>query len=274
MAARGVESGFIVDGHAYLGHSLRFEEDPSSALEDLIESMNDSGVDQALVSDGGFTTGSPEDETGAENDRIAGAVAQYPERLLGVALVRPTPANTAIMLEEADRAVRDLGFVALRFVPSAFSEAANEESGSLLAELAGRLGTPLWIHTMEGPYSTPVLAANLAKRFPETNFVLAHRGYATGGLALYFVSKHPNLYMDMSSLVEWEIDYYLNFVNLSKLGLHKFLFGSSYPLGDAGTFLGGLKTSRLSTSEANAILGRNVLRLISRSQGGPEPVST
>ncbi|MGO8990147.1 MAG: amidohydrolase family protein [bacterium] len=78
------------------------------------------------------------------NNEIAAIVAQYPKRFLGVALLPTT--NADIMLNEFERAVRQLNAVGGYFIVSPTAKPPDAPDYMLLYKKAVELNVPLWIH--------------------------------------------------------------------------------------------------------------------------------
>lgn len=255
----------VVDAATYIHHSVVFPEDIPSSVGALIGYLDQSNTDQALLSDGCFMTGALDGDFRKANDHTAEAVARHPDRLLGAGLLQPTTLGIDRMLREAERCVSELGFLALKIYPAANCLGANDLSLlTPLVDLVAQLGVPLWVHSNEGPYSTHILVADLARQFSEVNFVLANWGYGSTRAVPHIVSKYDNLFMDMSSLDEWEVFYYPDTLDLEAIGMGKFLYGSNFPLGHGAGVQSILMESSLSPHQQAAILGGNLRALLGR----------
>lgn len=253
----------VIDIATYIHHSVAFPEETAASVETLIKYLDASNTQQALLADGCFMVGELGGDYRKSNDHVAEAVERYPERLLGSGLLQPTTLGIDRMIREAERCVNELGFHALRVYPSANYMPANDLQymRPLLGEVA-RLGVPLWIHSNEGPYTTHILVADLARQFPQIKFVLANWGYGSTRAVPYIVSKYDNLYLDMSSLDEWEVYYYPDTLDMEEIGIYKFLYGSNFPLDQGAGIQAILRDSSLSSEQFSAVLGGNAQSLL------------
>jgi uncharacterized protein len=168
-----------------------------------------------------------------DNDEIATFVREYPDRLVGVAsvdLARPMAA-----VRELRRAVRQLGFRALRVLPWLWNLPPDDRRYYPLYAECVELDIPFCLqvgHT--GPLAPsepgrpiPYLD-HVALEFPELRIVGGHIGYPWTAEMIALATKYPNVYIDTSAykvrryprdLVEY----------LRGHGRRKVLFGSNHP---------------------------------------------
>ncbi len=83
------------------------------------------------------------------NDELAEIVSKHSDRLMGVALLPTT--NAEVMLEELERAVRDLKCVGGFFVVGPTVKAPDHADYEQLYRKAAELDVPLWIHPSRPP---------------------------------------------------------------------------------------------------------------------------
>ncbi len=118
-----------------------------------------------------------------------------------------------------------------------------------LFELAQSLNKPVVIHTGETAghhgrlkYAHPLTVDDVASRFPEVNFVMAHCGNPWFADAAAVAAKNPNVYLDLSGLVvgRFEVDdfmkQYAGYLGVLQTWLaylsdyRKVMYGSDWPL--------------------------------------------
>jgi len=197
-------------------------------LEFTIAAMDDGGVDIGLTAAWYGPEGSLID-----NDEVAAAVAQYPDRLRGVA---------GADLRKPMEAVRDLrrrvagGFVALRILPWLWELPPTDRRYYPLYAACVDLAVPFCTqvgHT--GPLrpsetGRPIpYIDQVALDFPELVIVCGHIGYPWTMEMIAVADKHPNVYIDTSAYAAHRypgeiVDY------LKGRGKRKVLFGSNYPM--------------------------------------------
>ena len=151
----------IVDAHCYLGRNPIWEAQGMPATmqgKDMIAYMDRGGVDRVLCAPPGVGTA---DDFAADHERIAQAIADYPDRIYGFARVKPPRGSIAI--DEMRYWLRERGFHAVKFntIDSSYSLADRALMGPVL-EAITTLRVPVMIHTGEehGHTCTPALVAN------------------------------------------------------------------------------------------------------------------
>ena len=168
------------------------------------------------------------------NDALADVAFAAPDRLLGVASVDPIELGAAGALEEATRAIRQLGLKGLNLDAGFYKEhlRANDDRLMPLYELCQTLEVPAFV--MSGP-TTPDLAFNdpfavdvVAKTFPRLKIVCSHGFYPRINDIITVAFRNENVFVspDMYTFAPGG-KLYVEAAN----GFMKdqFLFGSSYP---------------------------------------------
>lgn len=168
------------------------------------------------------------------NDEVASFVAQAPDRLIGVAsvdLARPMDA-----VRELRRAVRTLGFKALRVLPWLWGLPPNDRRYYPLYAECVELDVPFCLQVGHaGPLrpsepGRPIpYLDEVACEFPELTIVGGHIGYPWTTEMIALATKYPNVHIDTSAykperypteLVEY----------MRRHGRKKVLFGSNFPM--------------------------------------------
>lgn len=198
----------------------------------LIEEMDASGVDKAVIL-GIYPR--------VKNEFIAEQVRAYPDRFIGFASVDPNDGVEAIELLE--KCIRDYGLKGLKIHPSMQHFRADDvELLTPLMLKVEALSIPVLLHSWawfdgQDNNSSPSRVMNLARKFPNITFIMAH----TGGMRfmdLLVISRRKrigqldNLYVDISSILfdvangpmapifRW---------TLEQIGLDRVLMGSDFP---------------------------------------------
>ncbi|WP_045878449.1 amidohydrolase family protein [Pseudofrankia sp. DC12] len=201
------------------------------------------------------------------NDEVAGFVAESGGRLRGVAgvdLTRPVQA-----VRELRRAVRELGFVALRVVPWLWQLPPTDRLYYPLYTACVDLGIPFCTqvgHT--GPLrpsetGRPIpYIDQVALDFPELTIVCGHIGYPWTTEMIAVADKHTGVYIDTSAYTTRRypaelVDY------LRGRGRHKVLFGSNYPMITPARALEHLADLALDDQARELFLAGNARRVFS-----------
>jgi uncharacterized protein len=230
------------------------------SLEATIAVMDEAAVERGLICAWYGPSGPL-----ISNDEVAGFVARYPDRFIGVASVdlrQPVPA-----VRELRRAVQELGFRALRVVPWLWGLPPNHRLYyPLLAECV-ELGIPFMTqvgHT--GPMRTsetgrpiPYLD-DVALEFPDLTVIGGHIGYPWTMEMIALATKYPNVYIDTSAYTARR--YPIELVDyLRGHGKRKVLFGTNYPMITPVKALQGLDELGLDDDVHDLFLHGNARRL-------------
>lgn len=231
----------------------------------LVGQMDRHGVDLSLVVTRPQPFGGLETVVRAHDD-VARAVADHPSRLVGAAWFAPR--HGAPGLAELARRLDDGGFRAL--VLHAEQEQLNLDDADLdpAVELAADRGLPVIAPTsLATRGAEPWRLVRLARRFPETSFVLSHLG-ADGGMlqsleAARIADQAPNVLVDGSDTVTDPFATYLGPARL--LGPERVVFASGEPVHQVA--LGLLKMDLLPFEDdwRRLVLGENLLRILGLS---------
>jgi predicted TIM-barrel fold metal-dependent hydrolase len=194
-----------------------------------VAAMDEAGVAVGLVSAWWGPGGALID-----NDEVASLVAEYPDRLVGIAsadISRPMDG-----VREFRRAVRDLGFRGLRLLPWLWGLPPDDRRYYPFYAECIELGVPFCLqvgHTgplMSSEPGRPIpYLEHVALEFPELVIVAGHIGAPWTQEIISLATKFPNVYIDTSAYKAGR--YPPDFVEfLRGRGAKKVLFGSNYPM--------------------------------------------
>lgn len=247
LAGRPYEDVYIADMHAHIGPWDRSHMGTLPAAE-MAHTMDLLGVRVACISDmralfaGGKDLG---------NDNAFAAAQAFPGRFLPYIVVK---AEFACMMErELERClargkvagIKLYGAYDSPHIRPAF-EFANAHSLNMLCHGIG----------------PPELTRTLAEEYPEARIIIAHLGMWDGiqpNPHVELVRTHDNLYSDLSASMA-------PFGGLTRLvervGSHKVLLGTDFPLHDASFEVGRVLFAQLPEQDRRNILGLNLARLL------------
>jgi hypothetical protein len=167
------------------------------------------------------------------NDEVAAFVRAFPDRFVGVAAVDLEKPVAAV--RELDRAVRELGFKALRVIPWLWNRPPNDKLYYPLYVKCVELSIPFCTqvgHTgplMPSETGRPVpYLDEVALDFPELTIVGGHIGHPWTDEMIGVAWKHDNVFIDTSAyLPRYYPPQLLHY--LKTYGSTKVLFGSNFP---------------------------------------------
>jgi predicted TIM-barrel fold metal-dependent hydrolase len=195
--------------------------------DEMVASMDAAGIEKALL----CAWCRPEGWL-IRNDRVAEFVAAHPDRFVGVAAVDLSKPMEA--LHELERAVRDLGFKALRVVPWLWELPPTDRRYYPLYMKCIELDVPFCTqvgHT--GPLKpnrtgVPLELDEVALDFPELRIVGGHIGHPWTEEMIAVAWKHENVSIDTSAyLPRYYPPQLLHFIRT--FGKDKVMFGTNFP---------------------------------------------
>jgi uncharacterized protein len=235
--------------------------------EELIDSMDKSGIDMSIVCGFGWTR---HELCVRHNDYILESIARYPKRLAGLVTIRPEVGDLAT--RELERCVNADAKGLGEMRPSLESlDTSHDSLWTGIASLLSEKALICLFHASEPvghPYPgkgglTPQVLYPFIARHPELKFVLAHWG---GGMPFYELMPDVrktlmNTWFDTAaSPFLYSPGIYKQAIDI--IGAERILFGSDYPLMPQPRALNDVKMQSLPAGAAESILGLNTSRLL------------
>src|SRR5215469_16998505 len=194
----------------------------------LVEMMDKAGVDRVML-----CAWHRPGRWVISNDTIASFVRLFPERFVGVAAVNLEKPVEAV--HELERAVKELGFKALRVLPWLWNRPPNDKFYFPLYVKCIELDIPFCTqvgHTgplMPSETGRPVpYLDEVALTFPELRIVAGHIGHPWTDEMIGVAWKHENVFIDTSAYLPryypQQLVHYLK-----TYGQDKVLFGTNFP---------------------------------------------
>jgi hypothetical protein len=196
--------------------------------EEMVRSMDEAGIQTVMLSawhrPGRWVT---------TNDEVAEFTRRFPGRFAGVAAVNLEKPVEAV--RELERAVKDLGFKALRVVPWLWNRPPNDKFYFPLYVKCIELDIPFCTqagHTgplMPSEPGRPVpYLDEVALVFPELRIVAGHIGYPWTDEMIGVAWKHENVFIDTSAhLPRYYPPQLLHYMRT--YGKEKVMFGTNFP---------------------------------------------
>jgi predicted TIM-barrel fold metal-dependent hydrolase len=236
--------------------------------------MDEAGVDRAILQGWYWQNQATAEE---QNGWYEKWIRAHPDRLAAFASVAAPDAATL----DATRRRLDAGFIGLgELFPQVYRGSFDSDGWHALMALTAEYRVPVTLHVSDpiasppgpAPQPTPLEAyRELARRFPQQPFILAHWG---GGLPFHELNPRVardlrNVYYDTAaSSLLYDQAVYRRVCDL--IGAERILWGTDYPLltrprrsrtPGFSLDLEAVRTAGLSPAETTAIVGGNAARL-------------
>lgn len=204
----------IISAHAHIGDTRVF--DAESSEEALLQSMDNAGVDASIVMPSAGCA-----DAAAIHDRIARLGQQHPGRIFGMIQINPHT-DEDIYTAEAERCVRELGFVGVKIHPLGYAVNPRSRDAEMVFRVARTMQIPVMIHTGSGlPWSLPALWIPLAQKYHDVSVVLAHAGMGIFTAEAHLAAQMcPNVYLEMSWAKPPELKWLID-----ELGIERIMMG-------------------------------------------------
>ena len=185
--------------------------------------------------------GTPEGSREEMNGKVAEYVGQHREKMIGFAVVDPT--EDRLTDKALTSLTEKLGFKGLVLYCSIGGFHPAHSQAMRLYEAAQEAGLPVFLHNGSHKldaqailkYAQPQLLDEPARAFPELKMVIGNMGVPFVEQTLSMVSKHENVFADLTIRPSKVWQTYNIVVAAHEEGvMDKLLFGSGFPLGNAG----------------------------------------
>lgn len=147
----------------------------------------------------------------------------------------------------------------LKLMPAIYDTPPTSAASRALVDVAAAAGLIVNVHSI-GNNSHPLEIGALARRYPETVFIMDHMGYRhEGPAALLAAEDNPNLYLGATiaaiepSFVAAAID---------RVGAERVIFGSNYPNIYPDLVAAALRRAKFPPEVEALLLGGNLARLL------------
>lgn len=248
----------IVDCHTHWGRSWD-QKDPGNPLSWLAV-LDSHKVEKAVFM--GHANFSRMDLCERENENLARMGEQFPDRLIPVGSCWPQLEDKGFA--EARRCIKDLRLKGLKFHPWVQGLSTADPTLGRICALAGETGVPIFFHDGTPCYSLSEQLAGLARRFPETQIVLAHSGLLWNWRSALLASRLKNIWLCLCGPHMRAMELLCRDTDPARL-----LWGSDFGFGFADQIeyrLNLFLKARIPAALQTSILGANALRLFGLTQ--------
>ena len=208
------------------------------------------------------------------NDEMVKIVEKSPEHFIGFASADPRNPDAK---KELVRAFDELGLMGLKLNLSRLHMYPDDPALDPLYQVGEEKKKPIMFHAgyswepnTPAKYSEPVRFEDVAEKYPDLRFCLAHMGWPWWEETIMMLMKYPNVYADtsmvyMDSPKNWYAHLFSVNMNLNWVQncfQDKVMFGSNNPRFRHVRSLEGIKNLPLRDDAMEAILGGNAVRFL------------
>lgn len=226
----------------------------TGTADDLIASGSQIGVSKYLV----HSTATNPQQVRAINDYIIGECKAHPDVFVGFGTLHPDMED----IESEVEYIISSGLKGVKLHPDFQKFSVDDSAIDCLYEAtAGRL--PILFHAGDKryQYSNPSRIAKVARRWKELTIVAAHfGGYSEWEEASKELLELNNVIFDTSSSLSF-LEPAKAVDMIHKAGVHKFMFGTDYPMWNHKSEFERFMNLALSDSEREQILSKNMAAL-------------
>ena len=205
------------------------------------------GIDHYVV----FSVATTPRQTRSINEFIAQAVADSRGMMTGLGTVHPDSENLEADIDH----IVELDLRGVKLHADIQAIAADDPRCMRIYELCGKKGLPMLLHTgdFRFDYSNPERIARVLEAFPNLTVLGAHLGgWSVWEDAKRLLPRYSTLmFLDRETALE----------QLDKMGAHRFLFGTDFPMWPMEKELESFARLDLTEEERELILHKNAERL-------------
>ncbi|MFC1607160.1 amidohydrolase family protein [Candidatus Latescibacterota bacterium] len=196
----------------------------------------------------------------AENEALAKARDQYPDRLYPWGCVNPAWPEDELR-RQIRYAIIDLKLCGLKFVPICQGISLANPGFDVVAEEAKELNVPITTHDGSPEYCSAIQVAYYARKYPKLRVLSAHSGLRELWPDYIDAARElPNLSLCLSGPTQWGIQKLYD-----ALGPEKLLFGTDGGIGPASittAYLRRIERLKAPSEHKDMILGLNAKRYL------------
>lgn len=287
----------IIDVHMHFSKSEGFSElaldvKHENTVEHVRQAFKENNIVMGIVMGAGASEEIPGISNPASFDMFGGIPGSdtyewqsFIAYCCGVSSESITPENTKASLAAFERHLKRPECVGMKMYPGYNHLYLDDPRHEPFFDLARSYGVPIVIHTGETAgthgrlkYSHPLTVDDIAYKFPEVNFIMAHCGNPWIVDAVEVALKNPNVYIDLSGLAEgyftseWYCNHYKGFLDHIRTWLtylddyEKLMYGSDWPLVNFKSYIEVI-ASLIPEPHREDVFYNNALRVFSKLKG-------
>lgn len=236
-------------------------------VREFIEELKKQGITKSVLLP---LTSNLEGFSSISNEHIAELVNASDGFFIGFASF-----NLKDPLSDVKKAIEELGLKGIKMHPQLLNARPDHEIFEKVYEYASKKELNIVIHTgitgigagtkggggLSLDFGRPIYIDNIARRYTNVNFIMAHFGWPWYEEALAIAYHKDNVYIDISG---WSPKYIPSIVlrYIDSLIQNKALFGSDYPMLEPSRIIEELKQMKLKEETLNKLLYINAQHLL------------
>lgn len=234
----------IIDTHVHTGYFVSPEKVVDMSEEIVLEALNRHNIDFALVSNTAEEVDCllqpiPKEHQKTQEQAFLEAINLARNNMGKIGImpwVKPASETADERLEELIKENLDIVY-GIKVHPFHSDIEFDSEKVEPYIELARKYSLPVAVHTANYYKSSPEKVYNMAKKYPDVNFIMVHMGLCTDNKeAIELLGKLSNLYGDTTWVpLESTIEI------VKRYGSKKIFFGSDSPIDGVDTYTKNLK---------------------------------
>ncbi len=244
----------IVDCHTHWG--VAWEEQTPGDPSGWLSVLNEHRIAKAVLF--GHANFTRMDQCERDNDNVARISTKFPDRFFPVGTSWPQWREKGVA--EAQRCIETLQMKGLKFHPWVQGFSTADPFLGRMCALAGEASIPVFFHDGTPCYSLSEQIGGLARRFPHTQFVLAHAGLLWGWRSALLAGRLQNVWLCLCGPHVRAME-----LLCERADSERIIWGSDFGFGTADQIeyrLNLFLHTRISESLRQQILGANALRLL------------
>ena len=229
----------IIDTHVHTGFFVSPEKIVDMSEGVVLESIKRHNIDFAIVSNSAEEVDCllqpiPKERQKTQEQAFLEAInfARNNMNKIGIMpWIKPASETADERLEELIKENRDIVY-GIKVHPFHSDIEFDSERVEPYIELAKKYNLPVAVHTADYDKASPMRVYNMAKKYPDVNFIMVHMGLCTDNKeAIDLLGKLPNLYGDTTWVpLESTVEI------VKRYGSKKLFFGSDSPIDGVDTY--------------------------------------
>ena len=255
---------YATDAHMHI-HHIEMDDDMEFTAQRALFAADSIGLKRAIVLSNAYSKMAYKDHARTQNAFVAKEVAKSPQHLAGACAVNPLSDWARDELKKCHQ--EGLKVLKLHTMASGM-DLKNKSHQKVLKDILTQAEKFKYTILIHGNFPTnrrgneAEILLEVLSQFPETRFIIGH----LLGMEYEYLKKfkHPNHLIEVSVVPVWmkTQDQKKQLVSVMReIGMHKFIFGSDWPIIHPAELFKALQELPLSSSEFEGVVYKNARAL-------------